>query len=201
MIDLDAIRARADAAKQGPWKAITTGVENGGHWYVIDAVQSIADIHACDGEDEAYREPDAQFIAHAREDIPALLDFISNLEQLTTHAVERAIDELFGTIGVTNFVAENQRLRSQVKLLEHQVEQFQADGQKCAEKVDELSRAKRELTDWKQGISKALGVGLVPTLDEAIDQIGSYRWEAGWTSQLRQHVSAAQECLDHMGGK
>lgn len=73
------IRARADAATPGPWRALTTGRAGGDHWQVCDQDQSVALIHASDGEDEERREPDAAFIAAARTDVPALLAIIDRL--------------------------------------------------------------------------------------------------------------------------
>jgi hypothetical protein len=70
---LDQIEARATAATEGPWRALTTGPGGGDHWYVVDNGESIALVHANDGIDEDQREPDATFIAAAREDVPALI--------------------------------------------------------------------------------------------------------------------------------
>ncbi|WP_037161013.1 hypothetical protein [Rhodococcoides fascians] len=73
-LDLDAIEARAEATTEGPWCAITSGIPNGDHWYVCSAEgESLAYISADDGINEDQREPDAEFIAHARTDVPALL--------------------------------------------------------------------------------------------------------------------------------
>jgi hypothetical protein len=70
------MRGRVEGATDGPWEARTTGRSGGDHWYVLDGASSIASIHASDGEDEDQREPDATFIAHARTDLPALLDAV-----------------------------------------------------------------------------------------------------------------------------
>ena len=70
MSRVDEIRARAEAATRGPWSAIEGPGE---HWYVCDEGESIASISANDGSNEDQRQPDAEFIAHAREDIPWLL--------------------------------------------------------------------------------------------------------------------------------
>jgi hypothetical protein len=85
-LDLDVIKARADAATEGPWTALTTGVAGGDHWYVCDLDQSIASIHASDGEDEERREPDAEFIAAARTDVPELLAEVTRLRAELTQA-------------------------------------------------------------------------------------------------------------------
>ena len=79
-LNVDAIGARADAATPGPWRALGTGVRGGDHWYVVDSTESIASIHANDGSDEDQRERDAEFIAHARTDIPALIARVRELE-------------------------------------------------------------------------------------------------------------------------
>ena len=68
-----AIEARANAATPGPWTAETTGVAGGDHWYVCDEGEAIASISCNDGTNEDQREPDAEFIAHSRTDIPRLL--------------------------------------------------------------------------------------------------------------------------------
>jgi hypothetical protein len=86
-LDTAAIRAREQAATEGPWRAITSGPSGGDHWYVCDDGESIALIHASDGEDEDSREPDAQFIAHARTDVPALLNEVARLRKVIEDAL------------------------------------------------------------------------------------------------------------------
>lgn len=73
------IRDRTENATQGPWRALTSGVRNGDHWSVhyqhSDARWwPIAHIASQDGANEGQRQPDAEFIAHARQDVPWLLD-------------------------------------------------------------------------------------------------------------------------------
>lgn len=67
------IRETAQAAAPGPWHAHTTGRAGGDHWYVTDADESIAYIHASDGEDEARRQPDAEHIALWSPDVAELV--------------------------------------------------------------------------------------------------------------------------------
>lgn len=82
-LDLDAVSRRCEAATPGPWKA-----------YHRDGSYSPADDESnaglgleVDGPPDAVlrgtyrRSADAQFIAHAREDIPALLARVRELEQ------------------------------------------------------------------------------------------------------------------------
>ena len=70
MADLDAIRQRANAATKGPWSA-----EESGPYYEIHAggTYEAPLLLSPEGDDEI-RHEDVEFIAHARKDIPALLD-------------------------------------------------------------------------------------------------------------------------------
>jgi len=68
MIDLDVIKARCNAATSLPWTAQLYD----GDWWEIKPVAMGQDYGICE-------QPDAEFIAHAREDIPAL---IAEVEQL-----------------------------------------------------------------------------------------------------------------------
>ena len=91
-IDLDAIEARANAATSGPWKATHSKGDCGNckpcpkglfycndeceqceHWGITEPawVKEILTVDC--GEFDYMNDADADFIAHAREDIPALL--------------------------------------------------------------------------------------------------------------------------------
>ena len=79
-IDLDAIEARANAATDGPWSVYQTMhaepkvVNSTGHWpagEVANASNSPAD----------YGNADAEFIAHARTDVPALVAEVRRLRE------------------------------------------------------------------------------------------------------------------------
>ena len=97
--ELDAIKARADAATPGPWR---TGwmmrrckkqhPHEGEHVFEadswIDAAHDISQVnepHAlvvCTTDEYGAMLPaDSEFIAHAREDVPALLAYISELHE------------------------------------------------------------------------------------------------------------------------
>lgn len=81
--DLDAIEARAAAATAGPWRsAWWDDLEDDVDPYSVDSVYSVSDLvqdkDVCgvqwyDGHLSGCREPDAAFIAHAREDVPTLV--------------------------------------------------------------------------------------------------------------------------------
>lgn len=86
--DLDAITARTDAASPGEWSCFD---ENNGegperHWTVSndvwagsnDTPEGAAAMHS----DEWLSRADAEFIAHARADVPALVDEVRELREL-----------------------------------------------------------------------------------------------------------------------
>lgn len=75
--DLDAIRARVEAATYGPWAVI----DDDGPSVVVSGAgltHSIDFLLATDGKERGWA--DAEFVAHAREDVPALLAYIEQLE-------------------------------------------------------------------------------------------------------------------------
>jgi hypothetical protein len=87
--DLEAIKRRCEAAKAGPWtwKSATIGDDPpvdgnrylsspASEWMVIGASQSTM---FCD-------DADAEFIAHAREDVPALLEAVARLLSMLNDA-------------------------------------------------------------------------------------------------------------------
>lgn len=77
MPDYDAIKARAGAATEGPWDVFGQG---GGHNY-RPGIGSGGDIIVAEMWDD--RDNDAEFIAHARQDIPTLLAVIDAVRALT----------------------------------------------------------------------------------------------------------------------
>ena len=89
MTTLDQIQARADAATAGPWQARTAGTANGDHWYICGTEEAIAYVSAQDGINEDQREPDAEFIAQAREDVPKLVAALRAVEAV--HVPEKAL--------------------------------------------------------------------------------------------------------------
>lgn len=74
-LDLTAIRERANNATNGPWYAWDRGVG----WHI--ALDPDGDVRLPEGmRTDLALEADAVFIAHARKDIPKLLDHVDNLE-------------------------------------------------------------------------------------------------------------------------
>ena len=81
-IDIEAIRARAVAASEGPWVAITdNGRKNGIGIVGQESKRGTGEaIAVFAGADSTQRNADARFAAHAREDVPALLDVLDRAE-------------------------------------------------------------------------------------------------------------------------
>lgn len=73
-LDLDAIRGRANAATRGPWEA--------DEWEIYGESRTVWIGETCSADDLPQSRANGEFIAHAREDVPALLDKIN--EQKTT---------------------------------------------------------------------------------------------------------------------
>jgi len=73
MVDLDAIRARAEAATPGPWRA-----EQYDDCFIEPKICMIP-ANGCYDYKKFWGN--SQFIAHAREDIPALLDYIDRITE------------------------------------------------------------------------------------------------------------------------
>jgi hypothetical protein len=100
--DLEAIRKRAEVASPGKWTAddYTEGHEHKGMHVESDATRGTMSALA------SYVEPaDAQFIAHARTDVPALLDEVHSLK----HLLMRACGEIFGGVVMRPFMIEELR--------------------------------------------------------------------------------------------
>jgi hypothetical protein len=83
-VDIDAIRARANAATKGPWETAHDDTHVGGPVIDGDWDWIIGDLQIDDGQDqEDYRgkrlKENCIFVAHARQDIPALCDEVESL--------------------------------------------------------------------------------------------------------------------------
>jgi hypothetical protein len=71
-IDIAAIKARADRARPGPWfRKDEHVIADDDHARLISTV--------CDWDDVPQQYRDAEFIAHAREDVPALIAEVERL--------------------------------------------------------------------------------------------------------------------------
>ena len=90
-LDLDAIRARADAATPGPWGFC---IPHNRDWPNPDPI-----FGATPGDEVAWtrRNADWNFIAHAREDIPALLDEVDRLRR-ACRTIGHVMDHIYESL-------------------------------------------------------------------------------------------------------
>lgn len=86
-LDLEAIRARAEAATPGPWEHRTVMVSYGRLRSVVDN-ETGGRLAMCDSESVA------AFIAHAREDVPDLLGEVARLTRELDEARQLVRDGL-----------------------------------------------------------------------------------------------------------
>lgn len=82
---LSEIRARCEAATTGPWKYQDNGFDGG-----IYGADHLMVVGGEPHEGRIEDGPDAQFIAHSREDIPYLLEEIERIESGWKGALELA---------------------------------------------------------------------------------------------------------------
>ena len=95
-LDMEAIEERVDRATPGPWH--TPGPDAIAQWEIFDDEWTVASAKAYDHDDPlsnrpgargpGYIDPDANadFIAHAREDVPALVAEVHRLHANAAHA-------------------------------------------------------------------------------------------------------------------
>ncbi len=85
MLDLDAIEARAEAATPGPWREPKNGLGLG--WTIFPKNSKGWSIATCDSG------TDADFIAHARTDVPALVAELRVAREVVEAACQLVADE------------------------------------------------------------------------------------------------------------
>jgi hypothetical protein len=112
-LDLEAIRKRCEQATPGPWyrdasrkgsqhQPISPAADNAHASVEMDNGKRVASLHITawkQGPRDA--RPDADFIAHARDDIPALLDWVDRARVLL-----RALNVDSNYLEIENFLAE-----------------------------------------------------------------------------------------------
>lgn len=93
-INLDEIEARANAATPGPWKVYeVTNCETMDEEVVSRGIENAAGGINGGDEYELYSLADAAFIAHAREDVPALVQ-LARAQQARIDELADALDSL-----------------------------------------------------------------------------------------------------------
>lgn len=94
--ELQAIKARAEAATPGPWTNVD---EDGEHWKSITAIEGGDPLSVTMKiyDEGGHSLADAEFIAHARTDVPAL---VAEVERLRKALLKRGAAECYqcGTI-------------------------------------------------------------------------------------------------------
>lgn len=105
-IDLAAIRARAEAATEGPWywrntmdvlllgarSKLVMGFRRFGMNGAQPEFRNSDNLMEPAGKANIYDYPDAEFIAHAREDVPALLALVEQ-QQAALDAARRLVED------------------------------------------------------------------------------------------------------------
>jgi hypothetical protein len=112
--DLEAIRARADAAIPGPWTfELCHGCDSRGRLDVsVQAHGAEVPIAMWDDGDKDmgyYHEPTAEFIAAAREDVPALLVEVARLRNALNELRALRDAEASGDLGASAGVGASMR--------------------------------------------------------------------------------------------
>lgn len=100
--DIDAIKERAEKATPGPWESVRSYPSTADHSFVLGD-------DGCESVTSDILTVDADFIANARTDIPALLAYIAELEAERDAAVEdlRVAAEENGDCSMCSHYAKN----------------------------------------------------------------------------------------------
>lgn len=132
---LDEIRARCDAASQGPW--VVRRCPYAKRPVEVDGIYTASGERIVETDSGVYppKEPDAQFIAHAREDVPWLLAQVAALQDWKERMQKMATP--------SDFLTEcNTRLEQQVAALTQQIKDLLRDkSQLGEERAAEWTRA------------------------------------------------------------
>lgn len=111
MLNLEPIKARAEAASPGPWADGAAELDLPGF------TMSPRTCAGC-GVDWPLDAPDAEFVAHAREDVPALIAEVERLRKLIATAAEKLEDdEDTPEVPDVNEWADGHRVRNALRVL------------------------------------------------------------------------------------
>lgn len=94
---LDAIKARAEAATEGPWTRWQVGTSLDQMSLTTMVVSDTARLNICDTSDDSTGRADAEFIAHSREDIPRLVTAVETVLELHTKRTCEDADDCCAT--------------------------------------------------------------------------------------------------------
>ena len=160
-VDLPAIRARCEAATEGPWSCRHADETDSGSWLIQAGDTSIEASIGDIWEGECDPRPNAEFIAHARSDIPALLALVATLTEERGTMAAHGIDWIHKAEAAES---EVERLRGLVADLREAAQAVLAAG----ERVDELvhhgddadyTRAVEKRDECEDELRRALAAG------------------------------------------
>jgi hypothetical protein len=177
----DKIRERAEKATPGPWRheddheGSTMGFVGAQHPEYPTITTRIFDV--CGDSGQAYE--DAQFIAHARTDIPYLLAEVSSLESQLKQAQEELAKWKYAAGRITNvsvkfstklsetlnraesaesrLQAVSQALRSEIELADHR------EVEAACQDFDGIANINRHILDTLRRVEKVLAPPTEPT--------------------------------------
>ena len=158
MSRLDEIKAREQAAFGGPWEALDAD-ENGMHAVAVDGTVLVEVGDFCD----------AEFIAHAREDVPWLIERIGELNgaicwDTTCLNCSSLLDSNYDQYMRAEIAeAEVERLTDLCDEFRKREESQDCIRERLTAEVERLERWKFEATEVMSGLrelGKALGLGL-----------------------------------------
>lgn len=185
--DLDAIRARAEAATGGPWKlwGMAVMADRKGTGYVDQS----DDIAITTDPDRGNRTFNAQFIAHAREDIPDLLTALAAERARVDQMVPREqYDRQLGRLADDSRRHLTRARAAEQEAAAQRARAYQAE--RDVKRYEERARENRELLDQlaaqadqaEQRIAAAIAIAA---------GAGDMNWEEDNYAAGAQHVAAA----------
>jgi hypothetical protein len=131
--DLEAIKARADAADDGPWTVHP--------FHEVWSASNLLLVEDC------YTDANAAFIAHARTDVPTLLGIIERLRDMVVDAQTEAEMQ----------AAEVERLRVEVDYYKPLGQQFLERVPEFGKCLKELERLRAERDEWRDAHQAEVG--------------------------------------------
>ena len=138
-VDLPAIRARCEAATEGPWSCRHADETDSGSWLIQAGDTSIEASIGDIWEGECDPRPNAEFIAHARSDIPALLALVATLTEERGTMAAHGID----------WIHKAEAAESEVERLRGLVADLREYGQ---------HKANCKISQWERGCERYPGI-------------------------------------------
>lgn len=155
--ELEAIRKRAEAATEGPWKY------NDKYGYLAPVIPQRMTSHICN---EITRDYDADFIANARADIPKLL---AEIESLNAEIADREASHIELYNNNKRLQTENTDMRIRCEVTDQSAEAVEADNERLREALMKIAQGDtwtahpHDIAGWALGLKK--------TEDDAVDGV------------------------------